>query len=268
MATSGSSATAGLHGRVALVTGAARGIGLAIASALAEAGADVAVTARSAEAAAASAGALRHHGVTARGYALDLLDRTAVPGVVQQVEQDLGAIDVLVCNSGVSGPSKPVWDVTDEDWDEVLAVNVTGPFACVRAVAPGMVRAGSGSIVLIGSMTGKRPLVHRSPYAMSKMATVGLCRTLALDLGPSGVRVNLVSPGFIDGDRLAWILENQAQALGSTPQEVREQMAADTPLRRLATGDDVAAAVVYLAGDASAAVTGEDLNVSSGLVMF
>lgn len=257
-----------LAGKVVLVTGGVRGIGRELVTAMARAGADVAVTARNKQSAVETAEQLRSFGGRAAGFQLDLLDRGSVPGVVQAVNDELGPIDVLVCNSGVGGPSQPVWAVNDAEWDEVLAVNVTGPFVCARAVAEQMAAARQGSILFIGSMTGKRPLAHRSPYAASKMALVGLCRTLALDLGPYGVRVNLVSPGFVEGERLDWVVTAQAQAQGAPSDEVRREMALGSPLRRFTQPSDVAAAVVFLASDSAAAITGEDLNVSSGLVMY
>jgi len=257
-----------LQGKVVLVTGAARGIGRELATAMAQAGADVALTARSAQAARVVALEIQSHGARAAGFQLDLRDRETVPSLVDEVEAALGSIDVLVCNSGVAGPSDPVWMVQDAEWDEVLAVNVTGPFACVRAVAPHMVKAHGGAILFIGSMTGKRPLLHRSVYAASKMAVLGLCRTLALDLGPFGVRVNLISPGFVEGDRLNWVIESQAEAQQKSAVLVREEMRRQSPLHRFTKASDVASTAVFLASDAAAGVTGEDVNVSSGLVMF
>ena len=257
-----------LDGRVAVVTGGARGIGREIALALAHAGADVAVSSRRREDAASTVAAIEARGRRGLAFALDLTDRAQVAPAFAEVVDALGGLDVLVCNSGVGGPSAPLWDVTDGEWDEVLDVNVTGPFLCARAALPHMVAAGSGSVVLVGSMTGKRPLLHRAPYATSKLALVGLCRTLALDLGPHGVRVNLVSPGFVGGDRLEWVIENQAVARGEDVETVRASMSADSPLNRFTEAADVASTVVFLAGDAARAITGEDVNVSSGLVMY
>ncbi len=257
-----------LQGRTAVVTGGARGIGREIALALADAGADVAVTARSRAGAQDTVDEIQARGRRGLAVALDLADRTTVEPAFAEVAATFGAIDVLVCNSGVGGPSAPLWSVPDAEWDEVMDVNVTGAFLCVRAAAPSMVEVGRGVVLVIGSMTGKRPLLHRAPYAASKMAMVGLCRTLALDLGEHGVRVNVISPGFVAGERLEWVIENQASALGTPVEEVRDTLLADTPLRRFTTAGDVAATAVYLASDAASAITGQDINVSSGLVMY
>jgi NAD(P)-dependent dehydrogenase (short-subunit alcohol dehydrogenase family) len=177
-------------------------------------------------------------------------------------------VDVLVANSGVAGPTAPLWEVTQEDWDETHAVNVRGPFLCCRAVLPGMVQRRSGSIVLIGSMSGKRPLANRTPYTSSKTALIGLVRTLAAETGPYGVRVNLISPGPVTGPRFDAVLEGQARVTGRSTEDLRTEFAAESPLRRLVDPEDVAAAVVYLGGDGSRSITGEDLNVNAGIAMY
>lgn len=257
-----------LHGRVAVVTGGARGIGREIALALADAGADVVVTARNRADAQATVDQVESRGRRGLAVALDLADRTQVAPAFDEIARSFPTLDVLVCNSGVGGPSAPLWDVDDEAWDEVVDVNLTGTFLCVRAAAPRMVEAGRGVVLVVGSMTGKRPLLHRAPYAASKLAIVGLCRTLALDLGEHGVRANVISPGFVAGERLEWVIENQAEALGADLEQVREDLLADTPLKRFTTSGDVASTAVFLASDAAAAITGQDVNVSSGLVMY
>jgi 3-hydroxybutyrate dehydrogenase/3-oxoacyl-[acyl-carrier protein] reductase len=161
-----------------------------------------------------------------------------------------------------------LWEVEEADWDDTISVNLTGTYRICKAFLPGMVQRRSGSVVLIGSMTGKRPLLHRAPYATTKLGLVGLCRTLALDAGPYGVRVNVVSPGFVEGPRLDWVIERQANARGITIAEAREIMASDAPLRSFVTSDDVTNAVLFLSGDRSAGITGADLNVTAGLAMY
>lgn len=260
--------TAPLLGRVALVTGAARGLGRHLAGALAAAGADVAVTARSADALQGTVADVRAQSRRVLPLALDLRERASVAAAVDQVVATFGRVDVLVCNSGVAGPSQRADLVDDDAWDETIAVNLSGTFACARACAGHMVAAHRGVILFVGSMTGKRPLLHRAPYAASKMALVGLCRTMALDLGGDGVRVNLLSPGFVEGDRFDWAIEAQAVAQGRSTEQVRGELVASTPLQRFTSPADVAGTAVFLASDAAAGITGEDVNVSSGLVMF
>lgn len=256
-----------LTDRVVLVVGGARGLGRTITRGLATDGAHVVITSRDAAEAEAAASEVEALGGRASAFSLDLRERRDPDRVVGKVVAELGRIDGLVCNSGISGPSAPAWEVDDDAWDEVLAVNLTGAFSCIRAAAPTMVEAGRGSIVIVGSMTGKRPLQHRAPYAASKLALVGLCRTLALDLGEHGVRVNVVSPGFVVGSRLDWLLQAQAEVKGTDAEAARAAALARTPLRRFTEPEDVAATVAFLTSDAAAGITGADVDVSSGLVL-
>lgn len=257
-----------LAGKRVVVTGGARGIGRELAVTMAAAGAQVAVTARSLTAALETVRDIEARGGRGHAIELDLAERATVQPAFQAIASVMGGVDVLVCNSGVGGPSAPLWELAEDDWDAVFEVNVTGAFLCARAATPYMISAGSGAVLFIGSMTGKRPLLHRSPYAASKMAVLGLCRTLAADLGPHGVRANVISPGFVGGERLDWVIARQAAARGLEPDVVRAEMLRDTPLNRFTSAADVASAAVFLASEAAAGITGEDVNVSSGLVMY
>src|SRR5205085_7689065 len=153
-------------------------------------------------------------------------------------------------------------------WQETFAVNVAGTYLCCRAFLPTMIEQRSGCIIIIGSMTAKRPLFGRTPYAASKMALVGLARTLAWEVGPYGIRVNVISPGPVEGERIEWVIRKQAEARGISVEEARQQFTSSSPLGRLIPASDVAAAAVFLASDRAASVTGEDLNVSAGTVMY
>ena len=256
-----------LASSVVLVTGGAGGLGREIVAALASAGAEVAVTARDVSRLEPIVAEVGRRGTRAVPIAMDLRERASIGAAVDAAMDAFGRIDVLVCNSGIAGPSSSVLSVTDAEWDDTIAVNLTGTFLCAREVARHMAAAKQGSIVLIGSMTGKRPLLNRAPYAASKMALVGLSRTMAWDLGPDGIRVNVVSPGFVDGERLDWVVDAQATAQGRPPAEILLDMEHASPLSRVTSPEDVARAVVFLASDASGGITGEDLNVSSGIVM-
>ena len=175
-----------------------------------------------------------------------------------------GRVDVLVNNSGVTGPTTPLWDVDPSDWHETFDVNVTGTYLCCRAFLPSMIERRSGSIVIIGSMTGKRPLWGRSPYAASKLAVVGLARTLALEVGPHGIRVNVISPGPVEGERIEGVIRGQAEGRGISADQVRNELTSASPLNRLVPPDDVAATAVFLASSEARSITGEDINVSAG----
>lgn len=257
-----------LPGQVGIVTGAGRGIGKVIALALAAAGADVVVAGRDRTTLEVTAEAVRVLGRNALVVPVDVRDADGVLELADEVRQTFGRIDVLVCNSGMAGPSAPVWEVDPEAWRDTIAVNLTGAFLCCRAVLPAMITRRSGTIILIGSITGKRPLLHRAPYAASKIALVGLCRTLALEAGPLGIRVNVVSPGFVEGERLDWVIEKQAEALGDTAAHVRSVIEETSALRRFVSASDVAHAVVMLASEAGRSITGIDLNVAAGVVMY
>lgn len=258
-----------LDGRVALVTGAARGIGRRIAVRLAAAGADVGITSREPEQLDGTIGEIEATGGRAEPIALELLDPDGADGAADRTVERFGSLDVLVANSGTGGPTTPLWEVTLGDWDETFGVNVRGTWLAMQAATRRMIAAGTpGSIVVIGSLTGKRPLVNRSPYAASKAALIGLVRTFAAEAGPLGIRANLVSPGFVSGERLDWVVAGQASASGLSEEEVRDELTTAAPLRRFVAPEEVAETVVFLASDAAAGITGADVNVSAGVVMY
>ena len=190
-----------------------------------------------------------------------------VDALARRVEAEVGPLDALVANSGIAGPTAELWNVTPEEWEETLRVNLTGTFLLCRALLPAMIERGRGSVVVIGSTTGKRPMYGRTPYAATKLGLVGLVRTLAVELGPLGVRVNLISPGAVAGPRIEDVMREQARAAGVPTRRSWTRPRSSTPLRRLIPPEDVAAAAVFLASDDSASTTGEDLNVSGGLAM-
>jgi NAD(P)-dependent dehydrogenase (short-subunit alcohol dehydrogenase family) len=257
-----------LTDRVAVVTGAGRGIGRMIALALAGEGAQLVLAGRSADALEQTRKLAGDTGRDPLVVPTDITLLDQVDALARATLEAFGGVDVLVNNSGVGGPSAPLWEVDPADWEATMAVNVTGTYLCCRAFLPAMVARRSGSVVIIGSMTGKRPLVGRTPYAASKMALVGLARTLAAEAGPYGVRVNVISPGPVEGERIDWVIERQAEALGVTVEEARARFTGASPLGRLVPPEDVAAATVFLASDRAASITGEDLNVSAGIVMY
>ena len=257
-----------LDGAVAVVTGAGTGIGREISLRLAADGADVVLTGRSAGPMEEVAAEVRAVGGRASVVRMDLREPASIEAAAKAVQEEFGRVDVLVNNSGVGGPSAPLWEIDPEEWEDTFRVNVTGTFLVCRAFLPGMVERRSGSVVVIGSMTGKRPLINRTPYAASKTALIGLVRTLAFELGPHGIRVNLVSPGPVEGKRIQWVLEQQAKARGITFEQARDDFTSGSPLKRLVPPGDVADAVAYLASPRSASITGDDINVSAGLVMY
>lgn len=258
-----------LKDRVAVITGAGRGIGRQVALHFAKEGARVVLTGRSTDMLEEVAGEIRKDGEEVLTVAMDVRDPDSVAGAAKHALETFGAVDVLVNNSGIGGPGAPLWEVDPADWEETFRVNVTGTFLACRAFLPSMIARRSGSIIVIGSTSGKRPHVHRSAYASSKMALIGLTRTLAAEVGPFGIRVNLISPGGVAGERLDWAFKVQAEALGVSPEEVADEVRRATPLNRLVSASEVAAAAAFLASDrASAGITGIDLPVNAGFVMY
>jgi NAD(P)-dependent dehydrogenase (short-subunit alcohol dehydrogenase family) len=180
----------------------------------------------------------------------------------------LGPVRVVVANAGIAGPTTPLHEITLADWRETIATDLDGVFLTFRAFIPAMIERRDGSLIAISSMTGKRPLHGRTPYAAAKMGVIGLVRTLAAELGPHGVRVNAICPGAVTGPRIEDVLARQAEARGITKEAVRAEMTGLSPLRRLVQAEEVATACVFLASAGSAAITGEDLNVTAGVVMY
>jgi NAD(P)-dependent dehydrogenase (short-subunit alcohol dehydrogenase family) len=257
-----------LAGTVAFVTGAARGLGRQIAAVLYGAGAAVVLAGRDRAATAAAASEIDPSGSKVLAVTCDVTNARELPPAVDAALATFGRVDTLVCNSGIAGPTELLWKADPAEWRRAIDVNVMGTFHTCRAALPTMVSAGRGSIVLIGSMTAKRVLHGRSSYMASKSALIGLVRSLAAEVGPYGVRANLVSPGAIEGPRMDNVFGAQAAIRGIAVDQARTEMTSAAPLGRLVTGREVANAVAFLASDAASAITGQDLNVSAGLVMY
>jgi len=257
-----------LHDKVAVISGGGRGIGRAIALAYAREGARLVLAARSLPELEETGRAIIDLGSEALVVPTDISDAESVAALSRQTLARFGRVDILVNNSGVAGPTAPLWEITPAAWEETFAVNVTGTFLCCRAFLPAMIQQSGGCIVIIGSMTGKRPLVGRTPYAASKLALVGLARTLAWEVGPYGIRVNVISPGPVEGERIEMVLRKQAEVKGVSVEETRQAFLRDSPLGRLIPSTDIAGAAVFLASDLARSITGEDLNVSAGITMY
>lgn len=254
--------------RVTVVTGAGGGIGRSIALAFAGEGDTLVLAARRVAHLEETARMVEKAGGQALVVPTDVSQPESVDELAGRVMSELGRVDVVVNNSGVGGPTAPLWEVDPDDWAATFAVNVHGVFLVSRAFLPAMIEAGSGSVIVIGSISGKRPVSGRSAYTTTKMALVGLTRTLAQEVGPHGIRVNLISPGFVEGPRIDWVIQHQAKTRGLSEEDVRREMEDMSPLKRLTRAEDVAAAAVYLTSEEACAVTGVDLNVNSGVVMY
>ena len=248
----------GIEGSVALVTGAAGGIGRCISARLAAAGLSLALVDIDGEAAAA---VLAETGAKGVAVAADLSAPDDVRGAVSEAEARLGPVDILVNNAGISGvgPPKPTVDTPLEEWEKTLAVNLTAPFLFCQAVLGGMIERGRGRIVNIASMAGILCLPGRVSYAASKAALISLTKTLAVEAGASGVRVNAVCPGWVD---TPFIAARLAQP------ELRAQAEAMVPVGRVATPDEVADVVVFLLSPGSRYMTGAAVAVDGGMSLL
>lgn len=256
-----------LAGKTCVVTGGARGLGLNIAGSLLDAGARVVISGRDERALEDAKQLLDPSGADVLPICCDVRDEHAIASLVEAALGQFGRIDVLVNNSGIAGPTATVAAAEVQPWRDTVETNLIGTFLCCRAVLPAMIEQHGGSIVNIGTMTAKRPLLGRTSYAASKSALVGFTRTLALEVGVHDIRVNLVSPGPLEGERIQRVFQAQADSRGISVAQARDEMVSDSPLARLTPPADVAAAVTFLASEAAASITGEDLNVSAGIVM-
>jgi NAD(P)-dependent dehydrogenase (short-subunit alcohol dehydrogenase family) len=257
-----------LDGKVVVVTGTSRGIGQVLVRQLAASGAKVAFCARRAEPVRALEEELEAGGLDVMGVAADVTQPEQVSDLMDRTMKRYGRIDILVNNVGIAGPTKAIEELEPSEWHDTLAGNLTASFLCLRSVIPIMRRHGGGSVINIGSATGKRPLAHRIGYASAKMGIIGLTRTAAEELGPSRIRVNCICPGAVEGERLDEIMAGQARQRGITVEQFRQAVQGQSPLKSLVQPEDVAQLTVFLASDLSMHMTGQDINVTAGIVMY
>ncbi len=246
-----------IAGKRVLVTAAATGIGATVAARFAEGGAEVYVCDVDEEALADYlAGQPRIAGAVA-----DVADPAGVDGLMAAATGELGGLDVLVNNAGVAGPVAPVEDMDVEGWRRTLDVNLTGAFLCVRAAVPHLKAAGGGSIAIMSSNAGTMGLPFRAPYVATKWGLIGLVKTLAMELGPHGIRVNAVCPGDVEGERIGRVIALEAKNRGVTPEAVYAERVEAVSLRTMVTADDVASLILFAASDAGARISGQALLV-------
>jgi 3-oxoacyl-[acyl-carrier protein] reductase len=249
-----------LSGRTALITGASRNIGRSIALAFAAEGADLLLNTRvNQDELEAVAAECRKAGVRVVTALADVADAAAVQAMVERGVAELGGIDVLVCNAAIR-PHKSLAETSVDEWHHVLGVNLHSAFYLARAVVPSMQARGRGSIITLGGLSSLTGRPDTAAVTTAKTGLLGLTRALASELGPSGIRVNMVMPGFIDTERryAEWYPEFRKAPPGS-PEQLKQ-----IPLGRLGRPEDIADACVFLASDASAYVTGDTLRVMGG----
>ena len=191
----------------------------------------------------------------------DIGDRAQVERMVADAAEQLGGIDVLVSNAGIAGPTAPVQDVEPEDWDRVLAVNLTGAFLVTKYTIPHLIRSGQGVIILMSSSAGRFGYPNRSSYSASKWGLIGLMKTLAMELGQHGIRANAILPGTVEGDRIERVFEGRAKVSGKSLAEVKQLSTEDRSIKQLVDPRDVAALAVYLASDAAKMISGQSFPI-------
>lgn len=259
-----------LKDKVALIPGTAKGFGRAVALALAREGADVAVADH------------ERPGLDKLGQLNSLVEKIEAEGrrsipiladvtkweevqaMVEKTVEEVGKIDILVNVAGTTGPlDTPTWEIKEEDWDSVLAINLKGTFLCCKAVMPFMIKQQSGCIVNIAGTSGHQGYIWRSPYSSSKWAVRGFTKTLAMEVGGYGIRVNAITPGPVEGPRMTHITEHKAQIRGLPFEKVYRTYAEESALARFIKPEEIAAGVVFLCTDGTG-ITGQIIRIDGG----
>jgi NAD(P)-dependent dehydrogenase (short-subunit alcohol dehydrogenase family) len=253
-----------LQGRVAVVTGASKGIGRVISELFAGEGARVVCAARSRELVEQAAAAIKQAGGDAIAVAADVSREDDARQLMQRAVDAYGRLDTLVNNAGDGGPTKPVQDYAVEDWFYTLNSCLTSSYLCARFAVPHMIQAGRGAIVNISSMAGRRGLAYRVGYCASKAGQVGMTYGLALELGRHNITVNAVLPGAVEGDRIDRVIAGQAEMRGISVEQQRKAFVDRSPLKRMATAEDIAHAAAFLCSDHARSISGQCLPVNSG----
>ncbi|MNW37684.1 putative oxidoreductase [compost metagenome] len=245
--------------RTALVTGGGSGLGAAISRALHAAGANVILTGRRAEPLRTLATEL---GSRATWATVDVADENSVVELAEKLKDT--EISILINNAGIGGPVAALTDISVQKWDEVFNINVRGTFLMCKAFLPDMVSRGAGDVINLASVTGKRPLIRRTPYSASKMAVIGLTATLAFEVGPAGVNVNTLSPGPVDGPRMDRNFKLESARTGISYEEAQDAFVSRAALGRMVTEEEVGTAVVAMLN--MPGMCGADIDLSAGMI--
>ena len=253
----GSALGVSLTGLRAVVSAGAAGIGRSIVEALIGAGAKTAAFDVSEDAVNGLRSA--HPEVLAR--VVDVSHRASVDAFLEEVMTEFGGLDVLVNNAGIAGPTAKVEEIDPTEWEATIAINLTGQFYCARKVAPALKVSKNGAIINIASVAGRLGYANRTPYAASKWAVVGFTKSLAIEMGPDGVRVNAILPGVVEGPRIDRVIQARADAVGTSFAETRDAYLGKISLRRMVSADDVANLVLFLCSPAGRNISGQALSV-------
>ena len=253
-----------LDGKVAIITGASKGIGRVMSRLFAKEGAAVVCAARSGALVQETAALITKDGGKAIAFTGDAAKEADVKAMVAAGVKAFGKIDTLVNNAGDGGPTKPVQDYTAEDWFYTINSCLTSSYMCTRFAVPEMLKAGGGAIVNISSTAGRRGLAYRIGYCSAKAGQVGMTYGLALELAPHNIRVNAIAPGAVAGDRIDRVIAGQAQVKGVPVEEERQRFVERSPLKRMSTAEDIASLAVYLCSDAAKNLSGQCIAVTAG----
>jgi len=253
-----------LKDKIALVTGGSQGIGKAIAEKLCAAGAAGAIAALDDRALKSTSAEFQSKGFKFKSYGVDLSDDAQADSVVKSVVRDLGPVDILINNAGITGPTGRADQLALGDWDKTLQINLRTPFVLSRAVIPSMIERKTGRIINISSIAGKMAYPLRTPYAASKWGLVGLTLTLAQELGPHNIRVNVVCPGPTRGELIESVIRARAAAAGVPVDEMFQEYVRATALKKMVLPEEVADVVLFLCSPESDAITGQAIDVSAG----
>ena len=255
--------------QVAIVVGSARGIGAAIARTFSKEGASIVLVdlERMKPQLDEVAQGINQKDGKAIAIVADVTDDAQVNKMVDETMRRWGKIDILVNSAGLRGPLLPVQEVTEQEWDAVLAVNLKAAFLCSKAVLKQMIKQKSGNIVSISGTAGKEGMALRGSLCAAKWGLLGLTQTIAKEVGPCGIRANVICPGGVDEPDLRTMYAERAKGLGMAFQELEKNVLEQTPLRKYASHDEIAKAALFLASSDSSHTTGEALNVSGGRLM-
>ncbi len=251
----------GLAGRRVLVTAGAAGIGRAIADGFIAAGAKVHVCDIADDALADFRKAHPEH----RATRTDVAERAQVDGLFDAIEADWGALDILVNNAGIAGPTKPVEEISDAEWHRTIAVNLDSHFFCLHRAVPLLKRSQDASIVALSSVAGRLGYAYRLPYAAAKWAIVGMVKSLAIELGEHGIRVNAIQPGVVQGPRIEAVISARADTLGVSYDEMEAEYRDKASLKRMVTAEDIANTALFLCSTAGRNISGQAVSVCGNI---
>lgn len=253
-----------LEGKVALITGASKGIGRVMSRLFAQEGAAVICAARTRDLVEETAGLVKTAGGRAIAVTGDAATEADVQRMIETGVRAFGKLDVLINNAGDGGPTKRVQDYTSDDWFYTINSCLTSSYMCIRFAVPEMLKAGGGAIVNISSTAGRRGLPFRIGYCSAKAGQVGMTYGLALELAPHNIRVNAIAPGAVAGDRIDRVIAGQAEVRGVALEDMRRAFVERAPLKRMSTAEDIATLAVYLCSDAAQNLSGQCIAVTAG----